>query len=93
MIADTMDAMTTDRPYRRALTLEHAVGELRKHAGRQFDPRLVELVSRSRAIGRLLGAVTSEELDAGNGREEHPVLEGRPARRRWATLPSDPAGV
>ena len=93
MIADTMDAMTTDRPYRRALTLEHAVGELRKHAGRQFDPRLVELVSKSRAIGRLLGAVTSEELDAGNGREEHSVQEGRPARRRWATLPSDPAGV
>jgi len=93
MIADTMDAMTTDRPYRRALTLEHAVGELRKHAGRQFDPRLVDLVSRSRAIGRLLGAVTSEELEGGPGSQAPHGREVSLARRRWAALPSGPAGA
>ena len=55
MIADTLDAMTTDRPYRKALSLQKAFEELAKHAGRQFDPKLVELVFRSPGIRRLLG--------------------------------------
>jgi putative nucleotidyltransferase with HDIG domain len=55
MIADTIDAMTTDRPYRRALTLQRALEELSKHAGRQFDPKLVQLVFKSPGIRRLLG--------------------------------------
>ena len=55
MIADTLDAMTTDRPYRKALSLAKALDEMEKHAGKQFDPRLVELVSKSPAIRRLLG--------------------------------------
>jgi len=55
MIADTIDAMTTDRPYRRALSLSTAMEELEKFAGRQFDPQLVRLVSKSASIRRLLG--------------------------------------
>jgi len=55
MIADTLDAMTTDRPYRKALSLQRALEELVKHAGRQFDPKLVQLVSKSPGIRRLLG--------------------------------------
>lgn len=41
-VADTFDAMTTDRPYRKALTAEAAFEELKKFAGRQFDPSVVE---------------------------------------------------
>jgi HD-GYP domain-containing protein (c-di-GMP phosphodiesterase class II) len=55
MIADTLDAMTTDRPYRKALTLQRALEELHRHSGRQFDPRLVRLASTSPSIRRLLG--------------------------------------
>jgi HD-GYP domain-containing protein (c-di-GMP phosphodiesterase class II) len=33
--------MTTDRPYRKALSLEEAVAELERCAGTQFDPRVV----------------------------------------------------
>lgn len=55
MIADTLDAMTTDRPYRKALTLSRTLEELRKHSGRQFDPKLVDLVCHSPSIRRLLG--------------------------------------
>jgi len=55
MIADTIDAMTTDRPYRRAMTFMRAVEELEKYAGRQFDPQLVKVVARSASIRRLLG--------------------------------------
>lgn len=54
MIADTIDAMTTDRPYRKALTFERVVLELRKHSGTQFDPKLVELVISSAHIRRLV---------------------------------------
>ncbi|HEV2669768.1 MAG TPA: HD-GYP domain-containing protein [Gemmatimonadales bacterium] len=55
MVADTLDAMTSDRPYRQALSLSKALEEFTKHAGRQFDPKLVELVKKSPGIRRLLG--------------------------------------
>lgn len=40
-VADAYDAMTTDRPYRKAITHEAAVDELKKHSGTQFDPVVV----------------------------------------------------
>jgi diguanylate cyclase (GGDEF)-like protein len=42
-ICDAYDAMTSDRPYRRAMPQEAAVAELRRTAGSQFDPELVEI--------------------------------------------------
>ncbi len=41
-VADAFDAMTSTRPYRRALTQEEAVAELREHSGSQFDGECVE---------------------------------------------------
>jgi diguanylate cyclase (GGDEF)-like protein/putative nucleotidyltransferase with HDIG domain len=41
LVADAYDAMTTDRPYRVAMSQEEAVEELRANTGRQFDPRCV----------------------------------------------------
>jgi putative nucleotidyltransferase with HDIG domain len=58
MIADTLDAMTTDRPYRRALSLDRVLAELRRHAGIQFDPKLVDLAVNSAAIRRLIEGST-----------------------------------
>ncbi|MDF1617104.1 HD-GYP domain-containing protein [Petrocella sp. FN5] len=43
-IADTFDAMTTDRPYRKALTLDEAVEELILYRGTQFNASLVGIV-------------------------------------------------
>lgn len=42
MVADCFDAMTTDRPYRKALSVEQAIDELVKGSGAQFDPHVVE---------------------------------------------------
>lgn len=45
-VADTMDAMTSDRVYRKALSLETVSSELRKFSGKQFDPEVVEAFHR-----------------------------------------------
>jgi len=45
-ITDAFDAMTSDRPYRRALSLEEALRELERNAGTQFDPQLVPVFIR-----------------------------------------------
>lgn len=42
-VTDAYDAMTNDRSYRTALSHEQAVAELKRHAGTQFDPAIVEL--------------------------------------------------
>lgn len=42
-VVDTFDAMTSDRPYRKALPKESAIAELRRCAGSQFDPMIVEI--------------------------------------------------
>lgn len=41
-VADTLDAMTSDRPYRRAMPFKAARAEITQESGRQFDPRIVE---------------------------------------------------
>jgi HD-GYP domain-containing protein (c-di-GMP phosphodiesterase class II) len=42
MISDSYDAMTTDRPYRKALSKEEAISELKKYSGIQFHPMLTQ---------------------------------------------------
>jgi putative nucleotidyltransferase with HDIG domain len=42
-VADSFDAMTTDRPYRKALTIAEALRRIEEGAGVQFDPRLAKV--------------------------------------------------
>jgi HD-GYP domain-containing protein (c-di-GMP phosphodiesterase class II) len=44
LACDAFDAMTTDRPYQEAMSFADARAELRRHAGFQFDPSVVELL-------------------------------------------------
>ena len=41
LVADTVEAMTSDRPYRKGLPLNTVVAELHKFSGSQFDPNVV----------------------------------------------------
>ena len=54
MVSDTLDAMITDRPYRKALGFDHVLAELQRCSGSQFDPALVEIVVSSLAVRRIV---------------------------------------
>jgi hypothetical protein len=71
-LADSFDAMTTDRPYRRRRAFEEVVEDFRRNAGRQFSPAVVAAFCRAllkeargetrpRQIIRLLGKDYVEE--------------------------------
>src|SRR5690606_10459526 len=51
-ICDAIDAMLSDRPYRRALPLPVVLEQLREHAGRQFDAHIVASMLESDVIFR-----------------------------------------
>ncbi len=55
-IADAFDAMTSDRPYRRALTRAEALAEVERCAGTQFDPEI------ARVFLEVLGRETAHDL-------------------------------
>ncbi len=59
LIADTIDAMTTDRPYRKRLPLDVVIAELQKCRGTQFDPQLIDVVVASVAVRRLIGGASA----------------------------------
>jgi HD-GYP domain-containing protein (c-di-GMP phosphodiesterase class II) len=53
-VADALDAMTSDRPYRRAMSWAAAGREVLAQAGRQFDPAVVHAFrTRERALRRI----------------------------------------
>ncbi len=77
-VADALDAMISDRPYRKALSITHAQEEIKRCAGTQFDPKVVEvfLDHAGDALERIAGKcrkalpiVAVEEVDAGGGRK------------------------
>ncbi len=74
-VADAFDAMTSDRPYRRALSIEAALAELQRGAGTQFDAGVVECLLRLHLAGEfpLIPSPSSEDLL---------LLRLRPARAR-----------
>ena len=71
-LADSFDAMTTDRPYRRRRTFDEVVADFRRNAGKQFSPHVVAALCRAllkeargetrpRQMMRLLGRDYVEE--------------------------------
>jgi putative two-component system response regulator len=52
--ADSLDAMTSGRPYRVGRSFEAALVEIERHRGTQFDPAVVDAVQRAAAAGELV---------------------------------------
>ena len=82
LVADTVDAMTTDRPYRKALGLDVVLAELQRCRATQFDPELVELVTNSVPIRR---TITQTGFGA-----EHAVLPDLPLASRRISFAGGP---
>jgi HD-GYP domain-containing protein (c-di-GMP phosphodiesterase class II) len=64
LVTDAFDAMTTDRPYRKAMPVEAAVEELKRNSGGQFDPAIVE------AFLRILSRYGAQPLRSGTAPAE-----------------------
>jgi len=59
-VADSFDAMISVRPYREAMSFQQAIKELKKNAGKQFDPHIVKAFLKS--LGEIdLGEIFSED--------------------------------
>ena len=89
MIADTVDAMTTDRPYRKALSYTRVVEELGKYSGKQFDPAIVAVFQNAPAVKRVIKArLAGEEVSpAAASPARNPERAARLALR-WTPLSS-----
>lgn len=68
-VADAFDAMTSERVYRPAMSIESALAELRRGQGTQFDPQIVEVFHQAEAAGSLnleseIGEASPREIRA-----------------------------
>ena len=70
LVADTVEAMTSNRPYRNGLPLDVVIRELHKYSGSQFDPQVVE------ALMRLLDAEGDEFIQTHQKFDIYAFLEG-----------------
>jgi putative two-component system response regulator len=77
-VVDAFDAMITDRPYRKGMTVDRAIEELRRNKGVQFDPVVVETMVMLYEEGRLKPVHLPE-----------PRHERSPRRRKRAEPPTD----
>jgi response regulator RpfG family c-di-GMP phosphodiesterase len=81
-IADALSAMTSDRPYRRAIALEPAWEEIVRNSGGQFDPQVVEIFGtmvETDLLPRATGMVAFSE--------GQPVESGQAVRRMGGKRP------
>lgn len=75
-VADTVDAMRTDRPYRPAATYEETIRELERCRGAQFDPTVIDV-----ALGSMLVRAMFAAPQDVRGLPDPPVIE-QPLKRR-----------
>jgi response regulator RpfG family c-di-GMP phosphodiesterase len=82
-VMDALDAMTSDRPYRAAVPFSEALAELRRRAGTQFDPEIVQAfvgISESswKIQGGISGAKWSQDIGVSTGdAKEKGILKRR----------------
>ncbi len=76
-VVDCFDALTSDRPYRRALSREQAIAVIVERRGTQYDPRVVDTFVA--ACDRLVDAINESggDLDTGKETEIREVIASR----------------
>jgi HD-GYP domain-containing protein (c-di-GMP phosphodiesterase class II) len=87
-LCDAVEAMSSQRPYRPALTLDQIIADVRANAGGQFDPYLAEVFMRMVRRKGLFG-MRSETLNVwatANRPVDQPEEEGRVPGRAWTPL-------
>ncbi len=79
-VADTVEAMASDRPYRQGADAAAIVAEVRAHAGKQFDPGVVEAFVR--AVHR-----EGSGMIINSNRTHHVAATTRAQEQQWHTVP------
>ncbi|NGN70005.1 HD domain-containing protein, partial [Streptomyces sp. A7024] len=90
-VADAFDAMTSTRSYRRAREVPAALAELRRCAGKQFDPRMVAALVRAIERQGWHVSVTSDEV--GGPAVPGPAAPGDPMTTSSESVAARPAGA
>jgi hypothetical protein len=92
-VADTFDALTTERPYRAAVSVEEAAEVLRGERGRQLDPHLVDafVLSGSEALLERAAEFGASLLECHAFLERFGHLTTRLLARAGASTRSSPA--
>lgn len=63
-LADSFDAMTSDRSYRKAMTMEEALEEVKRSSGTHFDPKIVEAFLNSWKSGSIPSVTDNEQVQS-----------------------------
>jgi diguanylate cyclase (GGDEF)-like protein/putative nucleotidyltransferase with HDIG domain len=79
-VSDSVEAMASDRPYHKAMPLSDVIAELRRSAGTQFDPTVVEAFIRiaEREGNEVIANSAREVARKYVGNEYVPASDGRP---------------
>ena len=83
LVADSFEAMTSDRPYRRGMPVVDALEELRHCAGVQFDPEVVHAFAALVESGALRVAAVRDPDDVRAAAPEAPPYSGPALQRRF----------
>lgn len=86
-VCDAVDAMLSDRPYRKALSVPLVLQQLTEHSGRQFSPRVVNALLESDLISEYADIMRASIRGTSEPMDQLPSARGRVMRRRsfpWA---------
>ncbi len=72
-VCDAVDAMLSDRPYRRALSIPIVIRELTEHSGKQFDPRVVKALVTSGLLSEYVDMMRASRVGEPPGGPLTPV--------------------